>query len=646
MNRISVSPEEVRGLGDIVSPKSVEDFRCYRSSLELNESVYSLIYDSQAVRVTLTANSTSFEFGSECVLTATVTEGSVPVSGESVEFWIDGRVWDTVQTDNSGVAVYRTSGMQVGTHPVIAKYGSYSSQTVNIVVDKITTSITLSASQSPIGWDVPLVLSGVLTGMASSDRATVRIYNGSTLVTSTQTNNGAFEVSLSNLNIGNYTFKAVYDGAEVYANCESSTVAVTVTKPTPTITLSVDKTSAAAFETVAFTGSLSIGSGKTVEIQIQNGRVLGTVTTGANGAFQWSTSQLDSGQNVIRAVFNGDDSYNQCTSDYVYVNISKITPTITITSPSSGYVGVPFTITGTINNPECTSVDISGMDGRPYWVEKDVPVQNGVFSLTHTFTNASTNTCTVTVNLTAHYDWAFKDFEIIIRNQQTYNSIVPSSDKQILSKADNDKATLYAQLMNGQSTDTTSGVTITFHRVDQNGTIIETIGTAQTDNNGKATLTNGYTSQGIGDIYIKATDGSLLSETYELQDYWQILPSITPKGFITEQCPYPAEITGQVAKNGAWGGTRIRGYNNNQQVILYCFLSNNSGNAGEGEKIRYNVSSSYQDFKIVLKEDTATLYINDNLISSVNASATDGVAMDGGSNSNPVSLTNIKLKRL
>ena len=211
-----------------------------------------------------------------------------------------------------------------------------------------------------------------------------------------------------------------------------------------------------------------------------------------------------------------------------------------------------------------------------------------------------------------------------------------TADQDILSYADDDECTITATLT--QAGAPLSNKAISLYK---NDVLWDTL---TTDSNGEVTKT--YVSEGVGDIEIKAKYGSFLSETYELQDYWQILPSINPKGFITEQCPYPAEITGQVAKNGSWGGTRIRGYNDGQWTILYCFLSNNYGNAGEGEKIRYNVSSSYQGFKIVLKEDTATLYINDTLISSVNASATDSVAMDGGSTANAVSLTNIKLKRL
>lgn len=94
----------------------------------------------------------------------------------------------------------------------------------------------------------------------------------------------------------------------------------------------------------------------------------------------------------------------------------------------------------------------------------------------------------------------------------TYDSIVCFADKPILSYFDGEKATLYAQLMDGQSPASISGVTITFK---QGST---TLGTATTDNTGKATLTNGYTSIGVGNVSVTATDGGITSSAYTLED--------------------------------------------------------------------------------------------------------------------------------
>ena len=81
-----------------------------------------------------------------------------------------------------------------------------------------------------------------------------------------------------------------------------------------------------------------------------------------------------------------------------------------------------------------------------------------------------------------------------------YDGIVLSTEYPILSYADSDVTDLYAQLMNGTCPASISGITITFKQ----GTTV--LGTATTDSTGKATLTDGYTSTGAGDVSLTATD--------------------------------------------------------------------------------------------------------------------------------------------
>ena len=103
----------------------------------------------------------------------------------------------------------------------------------------------------------------------------------------------------------------------------------------------------------------------------------------------------------------------------------------------------------------------------------------------------------------------------------TYTNAVVSADKPILSYADGDKATLYAQLVDSQGQPVgASDVSIDFIRVDATtGVFIEILGNARTDATGKATLTNGYTSQGIGDIGIQCSGRGFVTESFVVHDY-------------------------------------------------------------------------------------------------------------------------------
>ena len=93
-----------------------------------------------------------------------------------------------------------------------------------------------------------------------------------------------------------------------------------------------------------------------------------------------------------------------------------------------------------------------------------------------------------------------------------YDGIVLSAQKPILSYKDSDKTDLYAQLMNGTCPAGISGVTISFKQ----GTTV--LGTAATDNTGKATLSDGYTSTGAGEVSLTATDGTTTSTAYPIED--------------------------------------------------------------------------------------------------------------------------------
>ena len=95
-------------------------------------------------------------------------------------------------------------------------------------------------------------------------------------------------------------------------------------------------------------------------------------------------------------------------------------------------------------------------------------------------------------------------------------SLTLTADKSILSYQDSDTCTLTATLT-GKNI---SGKTVEFF----SGNI--SIGSAITDSNGVATLT--YASQGIGDVSLSASVGTLTSETYEIEDcihYWTNLPN-------------------------------------------------------------------------------------------------------------------------
>lgn len=105
--------------------------------------------------------------------------------------------------------------------------------------------------------------------------------------------------------------------------------------------------------------------------------------------------------------------------------------------------------------------------------------------------------------------------ENIVFDVVDFDSIILSSDKFILSYANEEIATLTAQLQYSGVDVSVEGVSVSFEVYDSSDTLVETLAGA-TDNTGKASVS--YASKGIGDISIQAKHGSILTKTYSIED--------------------------------------------------------------------------------------------------------------------------------
>ena len=105
-------------------------------------------------------------------------------------------------------------------------------------------------------------------------------------------------------------------------------------------------------------------------------------------------------------------------------------------------------------------------------------------------------------------------------NSPEYDAISLSSDKNILSYANSESCTLSAQLTDNQSSVAIEDETVTFTIYDANDDSIITSLIGNTDSTGLADVF--YSSNGIGDIYVKASVGNIISSEVYIEDctYW------------------------------------------------------------------------------------------------------------------------------
>ena len=315
--------------------------------------------------------------------------------------------------------------------------------------------------------------------------------------------NGEFVFDFTPDTEGTHNRLFVCEDTTEYNGCDSSLFNINVGGLH--VGLSVSATSVTLGDTVTLTATVLDSetpvSGASVTFY-DGSTVIGTGVTDSSGVVTYVTDALSVGNHSLTA-HNGN-----ITSSPVYVNVDKVTPTISISAPSTGTVGSAFVVSGTLSVEgtvklyENNSLKDTLTTEFGEFSKSIIPSSEGTFSYyavfeaTANYKSVTSSTVSVTVSSVA----------------PSYDDIVLSADDSILSYYDGDSTTLRAQLMDGTSTASVSGVTVEFF----NGST--SLGTAQTDNNGVATKT--YTSTGAGDVSLsaEADNGILVSKIYEVQD--------------------------------------------------------------------------------------------------------------------------------
>jgi hypothetical protein len=215
VSRIELIPSEVRGYGDIVSPKTLDDFELWNSTLELTDGVYTLMYNS--LSITLTAEQVDITYGESAVLTATVLNGDAPVIGETVTLYESGNVVETSETDSDGEATFTVAGLSIGSYEFNAIVGIVESNTVTVTVNApIITydGVELSSDKSILSYynNESATLSAQLmdgTDLAYVEGVTIEFFKGSTSMGTSQTNSqGLATKTYASSGVGDVSFTA------------------------------------------------------------------------------------------------------------------------------------------------------------------------------------------------------------------------------------------------------------------------------------------------------------------------------------------------------------------------------------------------------------------------------------------------------
>jgi acetyl esterase/lipase len=201
-----------------------------------NDVVLTVVTDTTTA---ITSSSPSTTFGGQVTFTSTVSSGFGPPTG--VVTFLDGNVTLGTGFLQSGVALFTTSTLAVGTHQIAAAYGgnagfaaSSSATPVAVTVARAPVTLAVHASQNPskAGEDVVVnvVISSGNPQMPLSGAITI-IENGLTLAQQTVAGN-SLAVTVGGLSSGAHQLTVVFDGG---ANFEPASQTITQTVLQPSI---------------------------------------------------------------------------------------------------------------------------------------------------------------------------------------------------------------------------------------------------------------------------------------------------------------------------------------------------------------------------------------------------------------------------
>lgn len=290
-------------------------------------------------------------FGDCITFTAIVcaSSGKTPPGG-AVTFLDGTTVLGTVTLHVSGgvdKAVFTTSSLIVGNHPITAMYGGNStfsastSAVLHQVVNKAATCTTLRASCASAAYGQSVTFTATVQSTSGTPTGCVTFMDGSTVLGTVPLSGGHASFTTSTLGVGTHSIKAVYSGSGNFSGSTSSTLRESICKATTTLACSAPLKTTSGGQSVTLTAELRCSTGTpTGAVTFMDGnKVLGTGTLSVVGGVvqaKCSLSSLSVGTHSITAVYSGNTNFNSCKSSSFTETITKAVPAASNAVVASG----------------------------------------------------------------------------------------------------------------------------------------------------------------------------------------------------------------------------------------------------------------------------------------------------------------------
>lgn len=325
---------------------------------DVDSNVVVMDIDKQETSLVLTSNKSVAYIPTTFVLTGVLTNEitGAKIYSANVKLYNGNTLIDNLTTDNNGRftktisvdsdASYQLKAIYDGSDVIAGSESSY----VNVTARKINSSISINTNRSTVYYSQNVTISGVLSDeLGNMNGATVKLYNGSSLVATTTTNsNGAYSFT-RNWSIGFYQFKVVYEGSTTHTSVTSATKNVTMSKAPTSINATISG-SFDAGDTIPIKVNSSYGSfnpaSVTVKLYNYNQRpqpgswidipiaTFNLTEKDANGYFNFTVPSYQNNNYDIVISYAGDSNYAASSKESsIYIVEANVA---TITASKSG----------------------------------------------------------------------------------------------------------------------------------------------------------------------------------------------------------------------------------------------------------------------------------------------------------------------
>lgn len=361
----------------------------------------------------------------------------------------------------NGVASVTTAVLPIGSTAISVQYNGdtnyqAASSTLNQVVNKANTTLTLTSSTNPSSYGASVTLTAALTTTGSSSiTGTVTFTNGAVTI-GTGTIAGGVAVLATSLPVGNNTITASY-GGDSDSNPSTGSLTQTVNKASTTLNLTSSLNPSTFGQPVTFTATLP--SAVTGTVTFTNGSTTLGVGTVNNGVATISTSALSVATSTITATYSGDSNFDTSTGT-VSQTVSKNSPTLTVTTSGASIYGQSVAIVATLP---------AGVTGAVVFTSGSTSLGSGSINSSGVATVSTVVLPVGTNGITANYAG------------DTNNNSATGSTTQTVTK-------------------NTPTVTVTTPGASTSGAPVTITATVPTNATGTVTFTDGSTTIGVGTV--------------------------------------------------------------------------------------------------------------------------------------------------